>query len=135
VQCIAPDTKIVEAAKKMKKLDVGFLPVCDDGRLAGVLTDRDIVTRVLAEGRAIRTTTAHGIMTNEVFWCYEDQDVEEVAGRMQDKEVRRVLILNRDKRLVGVVSIGDLAKAQGAERVAGETVRKIAKAPGSEKAA
>lgn len=129
VECIAPDTKIIEAAKKMKKMDVGFLPVCENDQLIGTVTDRDIVLRVLAEGRPIRNSMARDIMTHDVFWCYEDDDVEDIARRMREKEVRRMLILNREKRLTGVISIGDIAKSQGEETTAGETVKHIAGAP------
>jgi CBS domain-containing protein len=129
VECIAPDTKVLEAAKKMKKMDVGFLPVCDNDRLIGTVTDRDIVLRVLAEGRPIRKTVARDVMTQNVFWCYEDDNVNNVARKMQEKEVRRMLILNKEKRLAGVISIGDIAKAQGEESMVGETVKHIAEAP------
>ena len=128
VQCVAPDTKIPDAAKQMKALDVGFLPVCENDRLVGALTDRDIVLRVIADGKDLKKCKARDVKTDDVFWCYEDQTADEVADYMAEKEVRRVLILNRDKRLVGVISIGDLAK-RGEEKITGETIRDIATAP------
>ncbi len=128
VQCVSPETPVQEVARTMKSLDVGFLPVCENDRLVGALTDRDIVLRVIAEGKEIKDCKARDIMTKEVFWCYEDQTADEVADYMAEKEIRRVLILNRDKRLAGVISIGDLAKA-GEERITGEVLKDIVAAP------
>ena len=128
VQCVSPETYIQEVAQTMKSLDVGFLPVCENDRLVGALTDRDLVLRVIAEGKDVKDCKARDVMTHDVFWCYEDQTTDEVAGYMAGKEIRRVLILNRDKRLVGVISIGDLAKA-GEEQITGETIKDIAAAP------
>jgi len=129
VECIAPETPIEDAAKRMKSLDVGFLPVCENDRLVGVVTDRDVVLRVVAEGKKSSECLARDIMTEEVCWCYEDLTVEEVADFMAKKEVRRVLILNRDKRLTGVISIGDLSQARGEQLKAGETMKEISQAP------
>jgi CBS domain-containing protein len=125
VECIAPDLTIQDAARKMRDLDVGFLPVCENDKLIGTVTDRDIVLRAIAEGRN-PTTTARSVMTKGVFFCYEDEDVEACAEHMKDNEVKRLLIVNRDKRLVGVVSIGDLARAE--EDVAGDALRDITEA-------
>src|SRR5438067_4020625 len=97
VECISPETQIQDAAQKMKSLDVGFLAVCENGRLAGALTDRDIVLRVIAAGKDVKDCMARDVMTNDVFWCYEDQTADEVANYMAEKEIRRVLILNGDK--------------------------------------
>ena len=120
VECISSDTPIEDAAQKMKSLDVGFLPVCKDDRLVGTLTDRDIVLRVIAERKNVKECKTHQVMTNDVFWCYEDQTANEIADYMAEKEVRRLLVLNREKRIVGVISIGDLAKARGEQ----QTVRR-----------
>src|SRR5262245_61464904 len=129
VECISPDTTIPDAAEKMKYLDVGFLPVCKNDRLVGTITDRDIVLRVIAEGKDVNTSKTHEVMTSDVYWCYEDQTSDEVAAFMASKEIRRVLILNREKRLVGVISIGDLAQARGVQKKAGETMKEISQAP------
>ena len=125
VECIAPTISVTDAAKKMKALDVGFLPICDSDRLIGTLTDRDIVIRTVAEGRDQKTSVKDA-MTSEVFYCFDDEDVETCAQYMKDKEVRRILVLNRNKRLVGVVSIGDVSKAH--ETAAGNTLRDISRA-------
>lgn len=126
VECLAPETGMQQLAIKMKTLDVGFIPICENDRLVGTVTDRDIVLRCIAEGRDINSCTAHDIMTKDVFWCFEDEDVKSVAKKMQEKDVRRMLILNREKRLVGVVSIGDISKVE--EKVSGQTLHDIAEA-------
>jgi CBS domain-containing protein len=126
VECVAPDTDVPELANKMKTLDVGFIPVCDNDRLVGTVTDRDIVIRGIAGGKDIDSTIAQNIMTKEVHWCYEDDDVKDVAKLMREKEVRRMLILNQDKRLVGVVSIGDISKVE--EHESGKTLKDISEA-------
>jgi CBS domain-containing protein len=128
VECVFPDMFIQDVARIMKSMDVGFVPVCKDDRLIGTVTDRDIVLRAVAEDREIRNTRARDVMSDDVFWIYEDQPVEEVADFMATKEIRRVMILDRNKRLVGVISIGDLAKG-GGQRIAGEAIRDIAEAP------
>jgi CBS domain-containing protein len=133
VECVPPDCTLQEAAQKMKALDVGPLPICDNDRLAGMLTDRDITVRAVAEGLDPRTTRVRDVMTPEVVWCFDDQDVEEAARLMKEKQIRRLLVLNRDKRLVGIVSLGDLAVETGDEQLAGETLEKVsepAKLPG-----
>jgi len=123
VECVSPDTGVKEVALKMKNLDVGFIPVCENDRLVGTLTDRDVVLRGVAEGRDLNTTKARELMTNDIIWCFEDEDVKTVAKKMRETEVRRMLILNRDKRLVGVVSIGDVSQVE--EKVSGQTLHEI----------
>jgi CBS domain-containing protein len=123
VECVAPDTAISELANKMKTLDVGFIAVCENDRLAGTVTDRDIVIRGIAGGKNASSLKARDVMTKDIFWCFEDQEVKEVAKKMTEKEVRRMLILNKDKRLVGVVSIGDIAKVE--EKESGKTLKGI----------
>ena len=123
VECVSPDTGVLELANKMKTLDVGFIPVCESDRLAGTVTDRDIVLRVIAPGRDVNTCKARDIMSHEVFYCFEEDNVKDVAGKMRDKEVRRMLILNKDKRLVGVVSLGDISKVE--EKESGKALKGI----------
>ena len=127
VECVAPTLSIGKAAEKMRDLDVGFLPVCDNDKLVGTVTDRDITIRSVAQGRDPRLGLVSEIMTQELFYCFEDEDVERVARYMQEKEVRRMVILNRQKRLVGVVSVGDIARTLE-KRLAGETLGEIAEA-------
>jgi CBS domain-containing protein len=128
VECIEPTLPIAKAAERMRDLDIGFLPVCENDRLVGTLTDRDMAIRSIAQGRDPRLAPVSEIMTQSVFYCFEDEDVNHVARQMQEREVRRMLILNREKNLVGVVSIGDIAKASGDTQLAGETLGEIAEA-------
>src|SRR4051794_38896598 len=94
VECISPDATIEDAARKMKEMDVGFLPVHDGDRLIGTVTDRDIVLRGVADGHDAQTF-ARTVMSNDVFYCFEDQDVRACADRMKEKNVKRMLVMNR----------------------------------------
>jgi CBS domain-containing protein len=114
-----------DAALKMQQLDVGMLPVRDGDRLVGMLTDRDITTRATAEGRDPTKTQVSEVMTPEVVYCFEDQDVAEVAKLMQEKQIRRLPILNRDKKLVGIVSLGDVAVHAREEKIVSETIKEV----------
>jgi CBS domain-containing protein len=124
-ECISPDRTLQEAAQRMKALDVGPLPVCGEDRLIGMITDRDIVLRAVAEGLDPKSVRVRDVMTPNVTWCLEDQDVAEAARLMRDKRIRRLVVLNRDKRLVGILSLGDLAVDAGDERLAGQTLERI----------
>jgi CBS domain-containing protein len=128
VECIDPEMPIAKAADRMRDRDIGFLPICENDQLVGTVTDRDITIRSVAQGRDPRLAPVREIMTQQAFYCYEDDDIEKVGRYMQEKEVRRMLILNRQKRLIGVISIGDLAKTSGEKQLAGETLGHIAEA-------
>ena len=124
VRCTRPDATLQEAAAKMKSLDVGPLPVCDNDRLVGMVTDRDITVRATAEGEAPKDVRVRDVMTPEVIYCFEDALVGDAALLMQQKQVRRLVVLNRDERLVGIVSLGDLAIG-GAEEESREALKEI----------
>ena len=125
VECTRPDATLQEAAAKMKSLDVGPLPVCDNDRLVGMVTDRDITVRATAEGEAPTDVRVRDVMTPEVIYCFEDALVGDAALLMQQKQVRRLLVLNRDKRLVGIVSLGDLAVKTRDEGLSGEALEQV----------
>jgi CBS domain-containing protein len=125
VECVSPETTLQEAARKMRDLDVGPLPICGDDRLVGMITDRDITVRAVAEGRDPKTARVQDVMTPDVIYVFEDQDVSEAARLMEENQVRRLVVLNRDKRLVGIVSLGDLAVETGSERLAGKTLEGV----------
>ena len=125
VDVIPPDATVKEAAEKMKKLDVGPMPVCDGERLVGILTDRDITIRAVAEGRDPSMTKVRDVMTPEIVYCFEDQDVKDAAILMEEKQIRRLPILNHNKWLVGIVSLGDLAVGTGDQKLAGEALERI----------
>ena len=111
VEVVRPDQPIREAAQFMLRNDAGSMPVADGDRLVGMIADRDITVRAVAEGRG-PDTPVREVMTEETLYCYEDMSTEEVARNMGDNQVRRLPVLNRDKRLVGIVSLGDLSRAQ-----------------------
>lgn len=100
---------IQSAAERMDELDIGFLPVQEDDAIVGLVTDRDIAVRAIARGVNPNTTTIAEIMTHEMWCLPADRDIEEAAELMAERQIRRVLILDADRRLVGVVSLGDLA--------------------------
>lgn len=124
-EVIRPETALIEAAQKMKSLDIGMLPVCDGDRLVGVITDRDITVRGVAQGYDPKTARVQEVMTPEVIYCFDDEDVKEAAEKMEEKQVRRLPVLNREKRLVGIVSLGDLAVRTGKETLAGVVLERV----------
>jgi CBS domain-containing protein len=125
VEVIHPNATLEEAAAKMDALNVGPLPVCDGDRLVGMLTDRDVTVRATAAGRDPKTTRVREVMTDEVVYCFEDQDTNEAARIMEEKQIRRLVILNRDKRLVGIVSLGDLAVTTQDDQLSGEVLERV----------
>jgi CBS domain-containing protein len=125
VECVCPDDTLQEAAIKMQDLDIGPLPVCDRDQIAGMLTDRDITVRAIAKGLDPRSTRVRDVMTRDVIHCYEDEDAEAAARLMQERQVRRVLVIDHDERLVGIVSLGDLAAETGDPRRIGEVLQDV----------
>ena len=108
VEIASPDDTIQQAASRMAELDAGVLPVGENDRLVGMLTDRDIAIRAVAQGRGPDTKVREA-MTPEVRYCFEDEDLDEVVRNMGENKVRRLPVMSRDKRLVGIVSFGDVA--------------------------
>jgi len=117
VKVIGPERSVREAARLMDNLNVGSLPVCDGERLVGMITDRDITVRATAVGEDPDQTQVKEIMTDDVRWCFEDDEVNDVVRTMGDVQIRRVPVVDRAKRLVGIVALGDLAtdRAEGTE--------------------
>src|SRR6266511_172695 len=121
VECAAPEDSLAQAATRMKDLDVGALPVCGaNDKLVGMVTDRDITVRATAGACDPCGTSVRDVMTPYIVYCFEDDDVHEAARMMEEKQIRRLAVLNRDKRLVGIVSLGDLAIKAGDQELAGE---------------
>lgn len=124
VTYVRPDTPILEVARKMRDADIGSTPVVDEDRLIGMVTDRDIVLRVVALGADPAAALARDAMSPGILYCYEDDSVESVLDNMGDQQIRRLPVVNSDKRLVGYVSLGDLSLS-GKRRAAGEALQEI----------
>lgn len=134
VEIIQPDDTLKVAAQKMRDRDIGFLPVCDGESLMGVLSDRDIAIRALADGMDIAVMLGRDLMTTPAIYAFDDQDVAEAAKIMEENQIRRLVILDRDdKRLVGVISLGDLAR-KGITDISGRVLQRVSE-PESEEAA
>jgi CBS domain-containing protein len=126
VEWVSVDTSIQEAARLMRSLDVGSIPVRGaDSEIVGMLTDRDLAIRAAAEGLDPITTKVRDVMSVDVVYCYEDQDVQDAVKVMEALQIRRLIVLNRANRLVGIVSLGDLA-IRANEKKAGEVLREVA---------
>ena len=125
-QCISPNASLTEAAKKMRILDIGMLPVCENDRLVGTVTDRDITVRAVAEGLDPKTVKVRQMMTQEVVYCFENRSIEEAAHLMEEKKIRRLPVLDAQKHLVGIVSMGDLAARAHEIKLAGEVLEHVA---------
>jgi CBS domain-containing protein len=125
VEVVRPDETLQQAARKMKSIDVGPLPVCDGERLVGMITDRDIIVRATAEGRDPKTTPVKEAMTPGVVYVFEDQDIEEAALLMRQRQIRRLVVLDNNKRLVGILSLGDLAEDSGDDQLSGEVLEGV----------
>ncbi|HLQ35344.1 MAG TPA: CBS domain-containing protein [Chloroflexota bacterium] len=125
VEVIRPETTLEDAAKKMKDVDAGSMPVCDGDRLVGMVTDRDITVRATAQGVDPKSMTVKEVMSPDVVYGFEEQDVADAARIMEDKQIRRLLVLNRQKRLVGIVSLGDLATRASSAAITEEVVERV----------
>src|SRR5262245_9361322 len=124
-ECIEPERSVSEAARRMRALDVGSLPVCDDDRLVGMITDRDIVLRIVADGKDATERPVRDAMSTGVSYCYTDDAVSDAAGVMQAMQIRRLPVLDRERRLVGIVSLGDLATEIEDDELVGDTLGRI----------
>lgn len=125
LQVLRPQATAREAADKMRELNIGALPVCDGQRILGMITDRDLVLRVMAEGVDPDGATVESAMSPDVKFCFEDQDAREAARLMSDSQIRRLVVLNREKRAVGILSLGDLATSREEDRVKAKVIQKI----------
>ena len=124
VELVGPDAPVREAAKRLRDLDVGALPIGENDRLVGMITDRDIVVRGLASDRDYAQLRVRECMTPQVLYCDADEAAESVAANMARNQVRRLPVLDRSKRLVGIVALADISAHIEAQRT-GDTVREI----------
>jgi CBS domain-containing protein len=125
VRVLPPSATVQQAAEQMRVLDIGSVPVCDGEKLVGMITDRDIAVRAAADGRDPKTTKVADVMSSEVVWCYDDASTDEVSRLMQERQVRRIPIVNRDKQLVGIVSLGNVATSRDDDETKARTLEGV----------
>jgi CBS domain-containing protein len=129
-ETIDSTNSLTEAAKKMKSLDVGILPVQEGTRLIGVVTDRDIVVRGLAEERDPGETQVKDIVSPNIVYCFEDDSIEDAVKLMEENQVRRLIVCREDGTPIGIVSLGDLAVRSGQEQLFAEALEQISEPAG-----
>ncbi len=129
VQLARPDQPIREIASLMGEMDIGAVPVQENDRLVGMITDRDIAVRAVGEGRG-PDTPVREVMSREIKYCFDDQTIDEVTQNMGDLRIRRLPVVNREKRLVGILSLGDLAIENRWQDEAGEALGQISQPGG-----
>jgi CBS domain-containing protein len=125
VDVISPDATAEDASTRMKDLNIGAIPVCDGDGLIGMLTDRDLVVRVMAQRRDPKAVRVGEAMTPDVSYCFEDDDIEKAAHVMSQKQIRRLPILSKSKKLVGIVSLGDLAVHGMDSKTSGDVLEQV----------
>jgi len=123
--CIPPETSLVDAARRMRDLDVGSLPICADDRLIGMVTDRDLVVRGLAADQDPKSRTVRDVMCPGIVFCLEENEVEAAARIMEDRQIRRLPVINEQKRMVGIISLGDIATRLADDEVGGEILERV----------
>jgi CBS domain-containing protein len=128
VRTVKPTDVIQRAAAIMAEIDAGSLPVAENDRLIGMVTDRDIVVRAVAKGKAPSECSVRDVMSKEIKYVYEDESAEDLARNMSEQQVRRFPVMSRDKRLVGIVALADLATASGREREAQDAITGVSEA-------
>ena len=126
VKVISPDATIQDAAMQMRSGNFGMLPVAENDRMIGAISDRDIAIRAVADGKSA-STLVREVMSTGVFWAYEDDSVDAAARLMSEHQIRRLPVVNADKRLVGIVALGDFAVLSSDIKTAGETLSEISK--------
>jgi CBS domain-containing protein len=129
VEMVGPNDSIQQAAKAMARIDVGVLAVAEGDRLVGMITDRDIAVRAVAEGRDPARTLVKDVMSAEVKYCYDDDAVTDVADNMAEQQLRRLPVVTREKRLVGIISLADIARERE-PNAAGQALQGIARPGG-----
>lgn len=122
---LPPDATLQVAANQMRTHDYGFIPVGKNDRLIGTVTDRDIIIRAISEGKDPNKTTLGDIMSEDMFFCFETDDLNKVVQQMESLQVRRLVVLNENKRLTGIISLGDIARKSHDEKLCGELTEAI----------
>lgn len=125
IETLPPDATLMDAAQLMRDEDIGSIPVCEDDRLVGMLTDRDMVVRAVAEGLDMSRTQVRDMMSSPIIYCNDTDDVEEAIRVMEVKQIRRLVVLDHNKRMVGIASIGDIAVGTENEGLSGEVLEQV----------
>jgi CBS domain-containing protein len=125
IEEISADATLMQAAQKMKLLDIGAIPVREKDRLVGIITDRDIAVRAVAEGRDPKKMPVREAMSRDICFCYEDESVESAAKLMEEKQIRRLPIFDRRERAIGIVSLGDLAVRNRDDQLSGKVLERV----------
>lgn len=128
LEWVTGDTDLQEAAQRMRDGNIGALPVCEGDKIAGMVTDRDIVVRAVADGKT-SDFKVRDVMTSNVEWCYDDQELVEAARKMRETGVRRLVVLDHSKKAVGMLSIDDIAAAPEGDRLTREVIDTVSPAP------
>lgn len=122
---LSPDATLKEIAHEMQKRDCGFIPIGENDRLVGAVTDRDIAIRAVAKGKDPNKTTAREIMTEKVFYIFENDDLDKAAESMEKQHIHRLIVLNSQKRMTGILSLSDIARKCNDLRLCGEIIQGI----------
>lgn len=123
-QWVSPNTSLRELARLMREHDIGSVPIGKDDRLIGMVTDRDIVCRGLADARDIDSCTARDVMSEGIIYCRDDEDLEDAVHLMEQKQIRRLPVIDQNKRMVGILALGDVSHA-GARNLSGEVLHAV----------
>jgi CBS domain-containing protein len=129
VEDIRPQSTLQDAAAKMRQLDVGSLPVCQDDKLVGIITDRDIAIRCVAEGRSPKNTRVADVMSLRPAFCYEDEDISVAADLMEQRQIRRLPVFDSQQRLCGIIALADIALRTGDEGLTNEVLQEVSAPP------
>jgi CBS domain-containing protein len=129
IAVVQPGDTLFEAARKMRAHDTGVLPVCEKSRVIGVVTDRDLAIRAIALGLDARTDKVRQVMTQEMILCSEKDEVSDAVAQMMERRVRRVIVVDRNQRPSGMVSLRDLALVPGGEAIVGQFYARLAEQP------
>ena len=124
VEWVEPTTTVLDLAKMMQKHDIGAIPIGENDKLIGMVTDRDIVCRGLTNGKDISKVTARDVMTPAIIWCHADEDLDDATRIMENKKVRRLPVIDKNKRMVGMLSLGDVSHA-GKSKISGEVLQAV----------
>jgi len=125
VETVRRDTLLTDAAERMRTHDIGILPVWDGEQLQGIVNDRDIAVRAIVKNQQPELLRCQDVMTQNVVFCFEDQEVTEAGRIMQDHKIRRLPVINRQRHLVGIISIGDIALGTGDTKLVGVSVQEV----------